>query len=88
MDNKEEEALPNANFDTDITKIYIIAAIYLACSLAAALLVAVFVDPLSKFEATEERKGKTQSTGFQLLVTVSRPWSLSLFCFRWPRSGR
>ena len=70
MDNKEEEALPNANFDTDITKIYIIAAIYLACSLAAALLVAVFVDPLSKFEATEERKGKTQSTGFQLLVTA------------------
>ena len=73
MEDKEEEALPNANFDTDITKIYIIAAIYLACSLAAALLVAVFVDPLSKFEATEERKGKTQSTGLQLLVTVFRP---------------
>ena len=72
-DNKEEEALPNANFDTDITKIYTIAAIYLACSLAAALLVAVFVDPLSKFEATEERKGKTQSTGLQLLVTLFRP---------------
>ena len=72
-DNKEEEALPNANFDTDITKIYIIAAIYLACSLAAALLVAVFVDPLSKFEATEERKGKTQSTGLQLLVTAFSP---------------
>ena len=82
MDDKEEEALPNANFDTDITKIYIIAAIYLACSLAAALLVAVFVDPLSKFEATEERKGKTQSTGFQLLVTGFRPYSIITILFQ------
>ena len=82
MDNKEEKALPNANFDTDITKIYIIAAIYLACSLAAALLVALFVDPLSKFEATEERKGKTQSTGLQLLVTGFMPWSIITVLFQ------
>ena len=67
-----EEELPNANFDTDITKIYIIAAIYLACSIAAALLVAFFVDPLSRFDTTDERKERTASTGLQLLVATFR----------------
>ena len=66
----EEEELPNANFDTDITKIYIIAAIYLACSIAAALLVAFFVDPLSRFDTTDERKDRMASTGLQLLVAT------------------
>ena len=67
-----EEELPNANFDTDITKIYIIAGIYLACSIAAALLVAFFVDPLSRFDSTDERKDRTASTGLQLLVATFR----------------
>ena len=68
----EEESVPNANFDTDITKIYIIAAIYLACSIAAALLVAFFVDPLSRFDTTDERRDRTPSTGLQLLVATFR----------------
>ena len=67
-----EEELPNANFDTDITKIYIIAAIYLACSIAAALLVAFFVDPLSRFDKTDERRDRNPSTGLQLLVATFR----------------
>ena len=67
---KEEEDLPNSNFETDITKIYIIAAIYLACSIAAALLVAFFVDPLSRFESTNERRDRGPSTGVQLLVAT------------------
>ena len=69
---KEEEDLPNSNFETDITKIYIIAAIYLACSIAAALLVAFFVDPLSRFESTDERRDRSPSTGLQLLVATFR----------------
>ena len=69
---KEEEDLPNSNFETDITKIYIIAAIYLACSIAAALLVAFFVDPLSRFESTDERRDRGPSTGVQLLVATFR----------------
>ena len=69
---KEEEDLPNSNFETDITKIYIIAAIYLACSIAAALLVAFFVDPLSRFESTNERRDRGPSTGVQLLVATFR----------------
>jgi len=69
---KEEELVPNANFDTDITKIYIIAAIYLACSIVAALLVAFFVDPLSRFDSTDERRDRTSSTGLQLLVATFR----------------
>ena len=66
MLKEEEEDLPNSNFETDITKIYIIAAIYLACSIAAALLVAFFVDPLSRFELTDERRDRGPSTGSEM----------------------
>ena len=37
------------NFDTDITKIYIIAGTFLACSVMAALIIAFFVDPLTRY---------------------------------------
>ena len=39
------------NFKTDITKIYTIAGIFLACSLAAAAIIAIFVDPLTRWIA-------------------------------------
>ena len=42
------EIIDNDNFKTDITKIYIIAGIYLACSISAALIIAFFVDPLTR----------------------------------------
>ena len=41
--------LENENFKTDITKIYIIAGIYLVCSISAALIIAFFVDPLTRY---------------------------------------
>ena len=69
---EKNETDTNDNFQTDITKIYIIAAIYLACSIAAALLVAFLVDPLSRFESTDERRDRSPSTGLQLLVATFR----------------
>ena len=49
-ENKSEVATTaNKNFQTDITRIYIIAGIYLACSIAAAAIIACFVDPLSRY---------------------------------------
>ena len=46
--NDTEDTEENNNFETDITNIYIIAGIYLACSISAALIVAFFVDPLTR----------------------------------------
>ena len=44
------EDIENENFKTDISKIYIIAGIYLACSIMAALIIVFFVDPLTRYE--------------------------------------
>jgi len=72
--NITEELMPKAgdNFKTDITQIYIIAGIYLACSVTAAVMIAVFVDPLSRFGVTDEKKDKDKLTGLQLLVATFR----------------
>ena len=37
------------NFKTTDTQIYVLAGVYLACSLLAPILIAVFVEPLSRF---------------------------------------
>merc|ERR1712007_211942 len=68
----EAEDVPNGNFATDISKIYIMAGIYLACSITAAILIALFVDPLHKFGITDEKKDKEKLTGLQLLVATFR----------------
>ena len=60
------------NFNTDITQIYIIAGIFLGCSLAAAAIIAVFVDPLTRFGEEERNEGKEKLTGVQLLVATFR----------------
>jgi len=60
------------NFETDITKIYIIAGIFLGCSLAAAAIVAIFVDPLTRFGEDERNDDKEQLSGVQLLVATFR----------------
>lgn len=60
------------NFETDITKIYIIAGIFLGCSLAAAAIVAIFVDPLTRFGEDERNEDKEQLSGVQLLVATFR----------------
>eukprot|EP00090_Calanus_glacialis_P024669 TRINITY_DN3833_c0_g1_i1.p1 TRINITY_DN3833_c0_g1~~TRINITY_DN3833_c0_g1_i1.p1 ORF type:complete len:502 (-),score=112.42 TRINITY_DN3833_c0_g1_i1:104-1609(-) len=62
----------NDNFKTDITKIYIIAGIYLACSFSAALIIALFVDPLTRFGEDERQEGKPTLSGKDLLVATFR----------------
>jgi len=64
--------LENENFKTDITKIYIIAGIYLFCSISSALIIAFFVDPLTRFGEDERKEGKQKLTGKQLLVATFR----------------
>ena len=68
----EEETPGNKNFSTDITKIYIIAGIYLACSLAAAFIIAIFVDPLTRFGEDERSEDAEKLSGVQLLVPTFR----------------
>ena len=63
----EEES---KNFQTDITQIYIIAGVYLGCSIAAALIIALFVDPLTRFGEDERKEGKEELSGTQLLVAT------------------
>merc|ERR1719222_1592724 len=67
----EVEDVPNGNFATDISKIYIMAGIYLACSITAAILIALFVDPLHKFGITDEKKDREK----QLLIIPLTFWS-------------
>jgi len=67
-----EVEVPNENFKTDITKIYLMAGIYLACSVTAAILLALFVDPLTRFGITDDKKDKDKLTGLQLLVATFR----------------
>ena len=47
--DRREELGVASNFETDMSKIYLMATIYLACSLAAAALLAAFLDPLPKY---------------------------------------
>ena len=41
--------LVDENFKTTDIQIYVLAGVYLACSLLAPILIAVFVEPLSRF---------------------------------------
>merc|ERR1712223_1169550 len=72
VSNETEQETENDNFQTDITKIYTIAGIYLACSLAAAVIIAIFVDPLSRFGEKERNEEKEKLSGLQLLVATFR----------------
>jgi len=67
---EKENASASDNFKTDISLIYMIAGIYLACSISAAVLLAVFVDPLSRFGITDEKKDKAKLSGMQLLIAT------------------
>jgi len=68
----EEETPGNKNFSTDITKIYIIAGFFLGFSLSAAAIIAIFVDPLTRFGEDERNEGKEELSGVQLLVATFR----------------
>jgi len=68
MDEEKE----NDNFKTDISKIYTIAGIYLVCSFSAALIIALFVDPLTRFGEDERQEGRPTLSGKELLVATFR----------------
>jgi len=69
--DNETDADSNANFETSKSSIYLLAGIYLACSLCAALVLAIFLDPLTRFGEEERKKGQ-KLTGVQLLVATFR----------------
>ena len=46
-------AAENENFNVDITRIYTLAGIFLACSLVAPVIVAVLVDPVSRYRLSK-----------------------------------
>jgi len=71
-DSENTDESENDNFDTDITKIYTIAAIYLGCSFSAALVIAIFVNPLTRFGEDDRQQGKSSLTGKDLLVATFR----------------
>ena len=62
----------NGNFDVAINKIYIIMGIFLGCSIAAALLIALFVDPLTRFGIADEKKKKEKLSGLELVKATSK----------------
>ena len=43
------EAVELVNFSTPMERIYLLAGIYLGCSICAALIIALFVDPIGRY---------------------------------------
>ena len=70
-DNSTAEAGDNFAAASSLASTYKIAGIYLACSLGAALVLAIFVDPLTRF-SEDERRGGDHLSGFQLLGATFR----------------
>ena len=66
----EDGEITNNNFKTDITKIYTMAGIYLACSISAGLLIAILVDPLKRFLPGQEGEGEGRPGCWLLVATV------------------
>jgi len=68
------------NFAVSKSSLYIIAAVYLVCSFLSASIVAFFVDPLTRFGESEERRNKDKKSGFELVVAtflhLKKPYQL------------
>ena len=68
--------LPEDNFSISNTQLYTLAGIYLACSVAAWIFVAIFLDPLSKFvgidRADSDGRKKEDKTALTLVIATSR----------------
>jgi len=60
------------NFAVSKENLYIVASVYLVCSFLSAVIVAIFVDPLSRFGESQEREKKEKLSGFQLLIATFR----------------
>jgi len=73
--NSTEEEADNAdNFSISKEKLYLLAGVYLACSVLSAIVVTLAVDPLSRYGENErtgsDGKKKDKLSGFQLLIAT------------------
>merc|ERR1711860_463461 len=66
LEEKQENV--EDNFETTKTQIYTLAGIYLACSLIGPLIIALLVDPLSKFGEVESQ----QTDAKDLLIATAK----------------
>jgi len=66
-EESESEESGDDNFSATPIQLYILAGVYLACSLAAALTVALFVTPLTEYGELEREDEKEKRSGMQLL---------------------
>ena len=66
-DDAVDDDVVNENFKTDLTKIYIMAGVYLACSLTAGFLLASLLDPLG-----EKESSRGELPGLKLLTATLR----------------
>jgi len=60
------------NFSISSNKLYTLSGIYLACSVGAALILAIFLDPLTRFGENERREEQKQQnlSGLSLLMAT------------------
>jgi len=76
----EQEIEDEDNFSASRYQLYILAGVFLACSIASAVVVALFVDPLSKYGEAERENEKEKRSGVQLLVAtfkhMKKPYQL------------
>jgi hypothetical protein len=76
----EEETDEDSNFSASRYQLFILAGVYLACSILSAVVVALFVDPLSKYGEADREDAKEKRSGVQLLVAtfkhMKKPYQL------------
>lgn len=72
VEDEEEPVEANDNFKRDDAKIYTLATIFLCCSVAASIIIALLVDPLTKYGEDERNEEKPKLTGVQLLLATFR----------------
>jgi len=67
---EEQEIEEEDNFSASRYQLFILAGVYLACSILSAVVVALFVDPLSRYGEAERENEKEKKSGVQLLVAT------------------
>jgi hypothetical protein len=56
LDSGNMTSMEPDHFNTSMNRIYVLAAIYLGCSIFAALIIAIFVDPISRYPRTHTNR--------------------------------
>jgi len=67
---EKDQCPKEENKEQDILRLYLLAGIFLACSVAAAAIVAFLVDPLSKYGESDRDKNKGKQGGLQLVAAT------------------